>query len=260
MGRWAEAFQAAIVSRDTADSVDTSSAQPTAAKPCVNSVNSVNSVTRQERPESQETALPRDLVSTESAVSCPALNEINAGTDDTSASAGAAVEAWCEQRAAEALDGYEPPPPAPDWPDGRAPPPEFNRQIAGGYRRSALGRPPSWWRAEAHRPTPGAICSCCDGQRVGGRSWRIDACRSLAPHRSCPDLLNGIDWQVVGWMACAAAPATHGLFPCVRLGSVRPSNPRSLAHEGAGHRLHTGIPAERQACLQDCRFNGSVRW
>ena len=32
----------------------------------------------------------------------------------------------------------------------------------------------------------------------------------------------------------------HGPLPRVRLGSVCPSNPRSLPHEGAGYRLHTG--------------------
>jgi hypothetical protein len=41
MGRWAEAFQASLVSRDTADTVDTSSGEPVAARPCVSSVSSV---------------------------------------------------------------------------------------------------------------------------------------------------------------------------------------------------------------------------
>jgi hypothetical protein len=44
--------------------------------------------------------------------------------------------------------------------------------LAAGYRRAALRRPPSWWRAEAHKPTPGATCSTCAGMRW----WSRDEC------------------------------------------------------------------------------------
>jgi hypothetical protein len=42
--------------------------------------------------------------------------------------------------------------------------------------------------------------------------------------------------------------------PCVRLGSVCPSNPRSLPHEGAGHRLHTGNMGRPSAATATARI------
>jgi len=45
-----------------------------------------------------------------------------------------------------------PDPPSPESKRGYS----LNREIMDGYHRAALRRPPSWWRAEAHRPTPGA--------------------------------------------------------------------------------------------------------
>jgi hypothetical protein len=185
MGRWAEAFQASLDSRDTADTVDTSSGEPAAVRPCGSSV---NSVTRQERAEPREIGLPRDLVSTESAVSCPAKSGAEAGAPGVTAPQASAVGIWCERHGGEALEDYEPPPPPPDWPAGRAPPTEYNRQIEDGYRRAALRRPPSWWWAEAGRPTAGAICSCCGGQRwwsalADQRGW---CCRTCHPPDHLP--------------------------------------------------------------------------
>jgi hypothetical protein len=80
------------------------------------------------------------------------------------------LAASIERIAAEALDGYEAPEPAPSWPPAeRERLQSVNRAIADGYLRAALERPPSWWRAEEHRPPPGATCSCCHGQRWWSR-------------------------------------------------------------------------------------------
>jgi hypothetical protein len=97
------------------------------------------------------------------------------------------VVARVEQRAADALDGNEPPhaTPEPEWPlQGtieRHRLDALNHELTDGYRRAALRRPPSWWRAEAHRPTPGSTCSCCEGQRwwselANRRGWRCCTC------------------------------------------------------------------------------------
>jgi hypothetical protein len=97
------------------------------------------------------------------------------------------VVAWVEQRAAGALGGYEHPhvTPEPEWPlQGtieRHRLDTFNRQVTDGYGRAAARRPPSWWRAEIHRPTPGATCSCCEGHRwwselADRRGWRCWTC------------------------------------------------------------------------------------
>jgi hypothetical protein len=168
MGRWAEAFQTSVAMCDTADTVDTSSAEPVDSK---QSVSSVNSVTQASEPGNGPSTSSSDLVSAVSTVSCQATNGVEA----------AALAAYCERRAAEALDGYEPQPPAPDWPGGRAPPAELNRRIVDGYRRAALRRPPSWWRAEAHRPTPNATCACCDGQRWWSSDQRGWCCWTCHP-------------------------------------------------------------------------------
>jgi hypothetical protein len=93
--------------------------------------------------------------------------------------------ALVEHVAAEALDGYEAPGPVADWQQhDRERLQSVSRAIAGGYLRAALQRPPSWWRAEAHRPTPGATCSCCHGQRW----WSRDGC---------------------GWCCCTCHPRVH---------------------------------------------------
>jgi hypothetical protein len=118
MGRWAEAFQASMASHDTADTVDTSSGEPATGRPCVSSV---NSVTRQEGATPQQTGSPSDLVSTVSAVSRSTTKAVDAGALDIQS---AAVAAWCERRAAEALDGYEPQPTPPEW---RGAPPDRRR-------------------------------------------------------------------------------------------------------------------------------------
>lgn len=44
---------------------------------------------------------------------------------------------------------------------------------------------PSWWRAEAHRPAPGATCSCCGGQHWWSRDERGWCCATCHP---CPQL------------------------------------------------------------------------
>ena len=87
--------------------------------------------------------------------------------------------------AAEALNGYEEPGLTADWQEqDREQLQSVSRAIAGGYLSAALQRPPSWWRAEAHRPTPGATCSCCHGQRW----WSRDGC---------------------GWCCCTCHPPVH---------------------------------------------------
>ena len=81
------------------------------------------------------------------------------------------VAAWIERRAAEALDGYEPPTFELDW--------LAQDEITEAYLRASLQRPPSWWWAEAHRPTPGAVCACCGGQRWWSRDqlgWCCSVC------------------------------------------------------------------------------------
>jgi hypothetical protein len=81
------------------------------------------------------------------------------------------VAARIEKRIAEALDGYEPPTLELEWP--------AQDEITAAYPRASLQRPPSWWRAEAHRPTPGAICACCGGQRWWSRDqlgWCCSVC------------------------------------------------------------------------------------
>jgi hypothetical protein len=93
--------------------------------------------------------------------------------------------ALVEHVATEALDGDETPEPAAEWQEQdcervRS----VSRAIADGYLRAALQRPPSWWRTEAHRPTPGATCSCCHGQRW----WSRDGC---------------------GWCCCTCHPPDH---------------------------------------------------
>jgi hypothetical protein len=179
MGRWAEAFQASIVNRDTADTVDTSSGEPATAGPCVSRVSSVS---ERKVAAPQQSAPPLDLVSTGSTVSRPAPHRAEVGTAVMPTSQVAGVVAWCERRAAEALDGYEPPE-------------EFNRQIVDGYLGAALRRPPSWWRAEGHRPTPGASCSCCTGQRWWSkledqRGWCCCTCHP--PDHLAPDAVTEV--------------------------------------------------------------------
>lgn len=104
------------------------------------------------------------------------------------AAAKASVTAWAERAAADALDGYEAPEPTSDWPEPeRARLESLNRQIAEGYRGAALIRPPSWWRAEAHRPTPGATCSCCRGARWWSRDGCGWCCATCHPHDGTPE-------------------------------------------------------------------------
>ena len=87
-----------------------------------------------------------------------------------------------EHVAAEALDGYEAPEPAADGQEqDRERLQSVGRAIAGGYLRAALQRPPSWWQVEAHRPTPGATCSCCHGQRWWSRDGCGWCCRTCHP-------------------------------------------------------------------------------
>ena len=96
--------------------------------------------------------------------------------------AAESIAALAERAATEALDGYEAPPPIPDWPDDkRERLQSLNRQTADGYRHAALRRPPSWWHAELHRPTPGARCSCCDGVRWWSRDERGWCCATCHP-------------------------------------------------------------------------------
>jgi hypothetical protein len=47
------------------------------------------------------------------------------------------------------------------WADKRD---DLATEIANGYRKAALKRPPSW-SDPAVLPSPGCCCSCCDGQR-----------------------------------------------------------------------------------------------
>ena len=122
MGRWAEAFNASIVRRDTADTADTSPSDAVAgdykaadtvdtadtcsvesAAPDGPCVRSVNSVTQQQGAAWPPPTSLLDPVSPVSAVLRPTENNI-----------AAAAVVWCERRAAEVLDGYEPPPPPPD--------------------------------------------------------------------------------------------------------------------------------------------------
>jgi hypothetical protein len=86
------------------------------------------------------------------------------------------VAAWIERRAAEALNGYEPPTFELDW--------LAQDEITTAYLRASLQRQPSWWWAEAHRPTPGAICACCGGQRWWSRDqlgWCCSVCHPPVP-------------------------------------------------------------------------------
>jgi hypothetical protein len=88
------------------------------------------------------------------------------------------AKAWAENSAADAPEAPEL---VPDWP-GREHERWLlvHRQWLDSYRRAALRQAPSWWRrAEAHRPTPGATCSCCGGQRWWSedqRGWRCWTC------------------------------------------------------------------------------------
>lgn len=83
------------------------------------------------------------------------------------------IAAWAERAAAYALDGYEAPEPPPDWSEAESERLQsLMRKMADGYLRAALRRPPSWWCAEAHRPTPGATCTFCGGARW----WSRDRC------------------------------------------------------------------------------------
>ncbi|MDA8250528.1 MAG: hypothetical protein M0Z28_15330 [Rhodospirillales bacterium] len=52
---------------------------------------------------------------------------------------------------------------------------------ADGYARAALQRPPSWFADAPHRPTAGAWCSCCRGQRWWSRDGRGWCCMSCHP-------------------------------------------------------------------------------
>jgi hypothetical protein len=79
----------------------------------------------------------------------------------------ASIASSAEPAATEALATYEALAPVADWPDSeREHLQSLSREMADGYLRAALRRPPSWRRAEAHMPTPGTTCSCC-----GGRQW-----------------------------------------------------------------------------------------
>lgn len=91
-----------------------------------------------------------------------------------------AIAAWAERAAAHALDDYEVPEPLPDWSEAESERLQsLMRKVADGYLRAGLRRPSSWWRAEAHRPTPGATCTCCGGARwwsCDERGWCCAAC------------------------------------------------------------------------------------
>jgi hypothetical protein len=55
---------------------------------------------------------------------------------------------------------------------------------ANGYARAALQRPPSWFAEAPQRPTAGAWCSCCRGQRWwsdDGRGWCCMTCHPPPP-------------------------------------------------------------------------------
>ena len=57
------------------------------------------------------------------------------------------------------------------------------RQVAA-MRSAALQRPPSWFADAPHRPTAGAWCSCCRGQRWwsdDGRGWCCMTCHPPPP-------------------------------------------------------------------------------
>jgi hypothetical protein len=87
-----------------------------------------------------------------------------------------------ERAGAEALDGYETSEPIHDGPEPESDRLDgLNRQIADGCYRAALQRPPSWWRAETHRPPPGATCSCCHGLRWWSRDRRGWCCWTCHP-------------------------------------------------------------------------------
>ena len=76
-----------------------------------------------------------------------------------------------EGPAAEALNEYEPPTFELDW--------LAQDEITAAYLRASLQRPPSWCWAAEHRPTPGAFCACCGGQRWWSRDqlgWCCSVC------------------------------------------------------------------------------------
>jgi hypothetical protein len=52
---------------------------------------------------------------------------------------------------------------------------------ADEYRQAALRRPPSWWRAEVHRPLLGVRCSCCGGLNWWSRDEMGWCCRICHP-------------------------------------------------------------------------------
>jgi hypothetical protein len=98
-----------------------------------------------------------------------------------------AIVAWAEGAAAEALDGYQAPAPLADRPDSEHEHLHLgNQETADGYRRAALCRPPSWWRAEAHIPTPGVKCTCCDGRRWWTRDELGWCCATCHPPSHLP--------------------------------------------------------------------------
>jgi hypothetical protein len=59
--------------------------------------------------------------------------------------------------------------------------------LLSGLHEAALQRPPSWWRAQPHRPAPGTWCSCCRGRRWwtrdGGQGWCCQICHPAPGQR-----------------------------------------------------------------------------
>ncbi len=86
-----------------------------------------------------------------------------------------------EARIVEALEGYIPPIPVPDWAEAERASQELRgRQAAAAYREAAMRRPAAWAGAKA-LPSPGCFCGTCSGQRwwserTDPRGWRCAWC------------------------------------------------------------------------------------
>jgi hypothetical protein len=111
--------------------------------------------------------------------------------DDAAARTQAACSSQYQARAEEAQESYAAREPMPVWPESERERLEaLNRQIAAGYQRAALCRPPSWCSAEPRHPTPGAICARCTGRLWWSRDkrhWRCSTCHP-APNLARADV------------------------------------------------------------------------